>query len=390
MSTDSQSIAEQLKVPPTTIEEAEYQLDLIKLAKKQLTIEKDYIMDQQRQEREQYSAQTNKNNTLGDGMVRLVSKEAADMLEGLGGALDDYQRRGLAKDLEPLEAERAMIEAALIALDQRALELEVWITMQELYPPEEGETVPPLEAPSLGAPPDGPLVVVPPGPPATLEEAEAQLELVKLRQKELAIDKRRVAEAERLAREANTSKDRKGAMRGKGLVAIAAPEVADVLEETQETANHWRDRKLGKSIEELEDERMAIEKELNQLELQEVELEQWIEMEEARLEAAAEKEAEEDEDKAKATAASTDDDAVASGDDDAVASGDDDAVAQAQAEAELAKAEAEKARAEAEKAKAEAEKAKAEAELARAEAEKAKAEAELAEAEAEAAKTDRE
>lgn len=365
MSTEEESIAEQLRIPPTTIDEAERQLELIKLAKKQLNAEMDYVMDQQRQERDEYSAQANKGEGRGEGAIRLISKDAANTLRGFQRTLDDYHRRGLAEDLEPLEAERAMLQAAIYALDERALELETWITWQELYPPAEGETVPPP-----GTRVDGQIVIVPEGEPETLEEAEAQLEMMKLREKELRLEEKKVVEAQRLEREANTRNDRKGSTRGKGPVALFAPNVADTLDDAQDSMDDIRDRRTAKNLEPLDDQRAAIEEEIHEIEMEQAELEAWIAREEARLEAEekAQKEAE-------AAAEKEEEEAK---DASSAASAEDAAVVQAQAEAELAKAEAEKAQAEAEKAQAEAEKAQAEAEKAKAEAEKAKAEAEAA------------
>lgn len=116
---------------PASMEEAEARLQEIKYIKKDLSLQKKEVMEAQRIRREQYTEATRKRATRGKGLVSAVIPSVGKTSKKTASLQDSYGRKSLAKDLEPLEEERAAIEAEMLALDREKLELERWIAQEE-------------------------------------------------------------------------------------------------------------------------------------------------------------------------------------------------------------------------------------------------------------------
>jgi hypothetical protein len=118
-------------VMPRSIEEAKAQLADIKLKKSELSLEKKNVMEQMRQRRAEYSNTVGERATAGKGAGALISKGVGKTAKKVASVRNSYAREALARDLEPLEEQRAEIEASIAKLDQQKLQIDKWVADQK-------------------------------------------------------------------------------------------------------------------------------------------------------------------------------------------------------------------------------------------------------------------
>jgi len=128
MDQTTQSSTETEFVPPASMEEAKARLDEVKYKKKDLSLQKKEIVEQQRQRRAEYTDSERKRATMGKGVGAAISKDLGKAARKGANVVDSYGRKSMAEDLGPLEEQRQQVEAELQALDREQLELEHWIT----------------------------------------------------------------------------------------------------------------------------------------------------------------------------------------------------------------------------------------------------------------------
>jgi hypothetical protein len=116
---------------PRSIEEAKAQLADIKLKKSELSLEKKNVMEQMRQRRAEYSNTVGERATAGKGVGALISKDVGKTAKKVASVRNSYAREALARDLEPLEQQRAEIEASIAKLDQQKLQIDKWVADQK-------------------------------------------------------------------------------------------------------------------------------------------------------------------------------------------------------------------------------------------------------------------
>jgi adenylosuccinate synthase len=127
MDQTTQSAIETEFVSPVSMEDAKARLDEVKYKKKDLSLQKKEIVEQQRQRRAEYTDSERKRATLGKGVGAAISKDLGKAARKGANVVDSYGRKSMAEDLEPLEEQRQQVEAELQALDREQLELEHWI-----------------------------------------------------------------------------------------------------------------------------------------------------------------------------------------------------------------------------------------------------------------------
>ena len=113
---------------PRSMEEAKAQLAEIKIKKSELSLAKKDVMEQMRQRRAEYTDTVRDRSTAGKGVGALVSKEFGKTRRKAASVQNSYARKDLANDLEPMERQRAEIEAAIAKLDQQKLQVDKWVT----------------------------------------------------------------------------------------------------------------------------------------------------------------------------------------------------------------------------------------------------------------------
>jgi len=118
-------------VMPRSIEEAKAQLADIKLKKSELSLEKKNVMEQMRQRRAEYTDTVRGRATAGKGVGAVVSPDFGKTRRKVASVQNSYAREALARDLEPLEKQRADIEAAIAKLDQQKLQIDKWVADQK-------------------------------------------------------------------------------------------------------------------------------------------------------------------------------------------------------------------------------------------------------------------
>ena len=112
---------------PRSMEEAKAQLTEIKLKKSELSVAKKGVMEAMRQRRAEYTDKTRDRATAGKGVGALVSKDFGKARRKAASVQNSYDREALARDLEPLEKQRAQIEAEVAKLDQQKLRIDQWV-----------------------------------------------------------------------------------------------------------------------------------------------------------------------------------------------------------------------------------------------------------------------
>jgi Short C-terminal domain len=112
---------------PRSMEEAKAQLAEIKLKKSELSLAKKAVMEQMRQRRAEYTDAVRDRSTAGKGVGALISKDFGKTRRKAASVQNSYAREALARDLEPLEKQRADIEAAIAKLDQQKLQIDKWM-----------------------------------------------------------------------------------------------------------------------------------------------------------------------------------------------------------------------------------------------------------------------
>jgi hypothetical protein len=116
---------------PSSIEDAKAQLAEIKVKKQELSLQKKNIVEQQRQLRAEYTDNVRDRSTAGKGVGALVSKDIGKASKKVASIANSYDRKALANDLEPLEAQRVEVEAQIADLDRQKLLLDQWIAEQK-------------------------------------------------------------------------------------------------------------------------------------------------------------------------------------------------------------------------------------------------------------------
>ena len=112
---------------PRSLEEAKAQLAEIKLKKNELSVAKKGVMEAMRQRRAEYTDKTRDRATAGKGVGALVSKDFGKARRKVASVQNSYDREALARDLEPMEKQRAQIEAEIAKLDQDKLRIDKWV-----------------------------------------------------------------------------------------------------------------------------------------------------------------------------------------------------------------------------------------------------------------------
>jgi hypothetical protein len=116
---------------PKSMEEAKAQLAEIKLKKSELSVAKKGVMEAMRQRRAEYTDKTRDRATAGKGVGALVSKDFGKARRKAASVQNSYDREALARDLEPMERQRAQIEAEIAKLDQQKLRIDQWVANEK-------------------------------------------------------------------------------------------------------------------------------------------------------------------------------------------------------------------------------------------------------------------
>ena len=116
---------------PRSMEEAKAQLAEIKLKKSELSVAKKGVMEAMRQRRAEYTDKTRDRATAGKGVGALVSKDFGKARRKAASVQNSYDREALARDLEPMEKQRAQIEAEIAKLDQHKLRIDQWVANEK-------------------------------------------------------------------------------------------------------------------------------------------------------------------------------------------------------------------------------------------------------------------
>ena len=116
---------------PRSMEEAKAQLTEIKLKKSELSVAKKGVMEAMRQRRAEYTDKTRDRATAGKGVGALVSKDFGKARRKAASVQNSYDREALARDLEPMEKQRAQIEAEVAKLDQQKLRIDQWVANEK-------------------------------------------------------------------------------------------------------------------------------------------------------------------------------------------------------------------------------------------------------------------
>ena len=116
---------------PRSMEEAKAQLAEIKLKKSELGVAKKGVMEAMRQRRAEYTDKTRDRATAGKGVGALVSKDFGKARRKAASVQNSYDREALARDLEPMEKQRAQIEAEIAKLDQHKLRIDQWVANEK-------------------------------------------------------------------------------------------------------------------------------------------------------------------------------------------------------------------------------------------------------------------
>lgn len=116
---------------PSSMEDAKAQLAEIKVKKQELSLQKKNIVEQQRQLRAEYTDNVRDRSTAGKGVGALISKDLGKASKKVASIANSYDRKALANDLEPLEAQRVEVEAQIADLDRQKLLLDQWIAEQK-------------------------------------------------------------------------------------------------------------------------------------------------------------------------------------------------------------------------------------------------------------------
>lgn len=127
---------------PASVEEAKAQLAEIKLKKQELSLQKKDIVEQERQLRAGYTDNVRDRSTAGKGVGALISKDIGKATKKVASVANSYDRKALANSLEPLEAQRVEVEAAIAGLDRQKLQLDQWIAEQKAAPKTKGAAKP--------------------------------------------------------------------------------------------------------------------------------------------------------------------------------------------------------------------------------------------------------
>jgi hypothetical protein len=117
--------------PAGSIEEAERRLVEIEHEIDLLDLQKDAIMEKERQLRTAREEAHRQRSTAGDGIIGKAAPKIGDIQEDLADVTGAYTDREYSQQIEALEAERAAVEAQILALEKEAIDLEHAIEVWE-------------------------------------------------------------------------------------------------------------------------------------------------------------------------------------------------------------------------------------------------------------------
>jgi hypothetical protein len=114
-----------------SLEQARQELSDATIKKRELALTKRQLTEQMQHRRAQHTSTLRKGATAGTGLVATVlGKEFARGQRQRQSRSNADARESLGRDLQPLERERARLEASINEVDQRILAIQRWIALK--------------------------------------------------------------------------------------------------------------------------------------------------------------------------------------------------------------------------------------------------------------------